>query len=130
LIAINPGCGKPSVTWHAGFGSDSSGAALPRAVPAVSAGGVVFAGTVNGSGGDLWAVDASTGSVLNGGTALLHTSAQLRVPPTIDGNRVFVIDNSGNMYGLTIDAAFAAIQTKYRAPDPRSLEQSQRFKRR
>jgi outer membrane protein assembly factor BamB len=130
LIAINPGCGKPSVTWHAGFGSDSSSAALPRAVPAVSAGGVVFAGTVNGSGGDLWAVDASTGTVLNGGTALLHTSAHLRVPPTIDGNWVFVIDNSGDMYGLTIDPAFAAIQTKYRAPDPRSLEQSQRFKRR
>jgi outer membrane protein assembly factor BamB len=120
LIAINPGCGNPSVTWHAAFGSDSSSSGTPRSVPAVSAGGVVFAGTVNGTGGDVYAIDASTGSVLNGGKSLLHTSANIRMPATIDGNWVFVLDNSGNLYGLTTDPAFAAIQTKYRAPDPRS----------
>jgi hypothetical protein len=128
LVAINPGCGNPSVTWHAAFGSDSSGSGTPRSVPAASAGGVVFAGSVNGSGGSLWAVDASTGSVLNGGNPLLQTSGNLRVPATIDGGWVFVLDNDGNMYGLTTDPSYPAIQTKYRAPDARSRKPSGWFK--
>jgi outer membrane protein assembly factor BamB len=131
LIAIDPGCGNPSVTWHAAFGSDSSAnGGTPRSVPAVSAGGVIFAGTVNGVGGSVWAIDASTGTVLNGGNPLLQTSANIRMPATIDGNWVFVLDNSGNMYGLTTDPTYPAIQTKYRAPDPRSRTQAKVFKRR
>jgi hypothetical protein len=115
LVAIDPGCGRPSVTWHTAFGSDSVAAGIPRAVPAVSAGGVILAGTVNGDGGDVWALDAATGSVLNGGTRILHTNGHLRVPPTIDGNWVFIIDNSGGLYGLTIDSNFKAIQPQYQA---------------
>lgn len=122
LIAVNPGCGKPSVTWHAAFGTDSSSSSIPRSVPAVSAGGVVFAGSVTGNGGALWAIDASTGVVLNGGAPLLQTSGPMRVPPTIDGKWIFVLDNSGNMYGLTIDSNYAAIQAKYRAPDSRQVK--------
>ena len=129
LIAIDPGCGHPSVTWHAAFGSDSSSTGTPRSVPAVSAGGVVFAGTVNGRGGSVWAVDASTGSVLDGGSPLLQTSGNIRVPATIDGDWVFVLDDNGNMYGLTIDPKYAAIQTQYRAPDARSSRPAARFKR-
>ncbi|MGD0475998.1 MAG: malectin domain-containing carbohydrate-binding protein [Candidatus Velthaea sp.] len=130
LVAINPGCGTPSVTWHAAFGSDSSSIGTPRSVPAVSAGGVVFAGTVNGTGGDLWAIDASTGAVLNGGNPLLPTSANLRMPATIDGNWVFVLDNSGNMYGLTTDPSYPTIQAIYRAPDARARKQADWYRRR
>ena len=168
MIAINPGCGAPAVTWQTTFGPDSivSGNAMPRSVPAVSAGGVVFvgtpcaptgAGTCAGSpsasasqritagaaghlaaatgprklavccsppgsavGGAIWALDASTGAVLNGGNPLLTTPGFLRMPPTIDGNWIFVIDNTGNIYGLTIDPSVPAIAGTYRVPDARS----------
>ncbi len=130
LIAVNPGCGTPAVAWHTAFGSDSSSTGTPRSVPAVSAGGVVFAGTVNGTAGDVWVLDASTGAVLNGGNPLLQTSANIRMPATIDGDWVFVLDNSGNMYGLTTDPSYPAIQTTYHPPDPRSLQAARWFKRR
>jgi outer membrane protein assembly factor BamB len=105
------------------FGPDSSGSGTARAVPAPSAGGVVFAGTSDGNtGGYVYAVKASTGDVLNGGNPVLHTSGTLRMPPTIDGNWIFVIDNNGNLYGLTIDPSYAAIQARYRAPDARQVK--------
>jgi hypothetical protein len=129
LIAINPGCGHPSVTWRAAFGTDSSSSGTPRSVPAVSAGGVVFAGTVNGSGGSVWAVDAATGNVLNAGSPVLQTSGNIRVPATIDGDWVFVLDDNGNMYGLTTDSRYAKIQAQYRAPDARSRKPPGWFKR-
>ena len=127
LVAINPGCGTPSVAWHAAFGADSSGSGLPRSVPAVSAGGVVFAGTVNGTGGDVWAIDASTGAV--SGKPILSTSANIRMPVTIDGDWVFVIDNSGNLYGLTTDQSYPTITPAYHAPDPRSSKPLSRLMR-
>jgi hypothetical protein len=160
MIAINPGCGTPSVAWQAAFGPDSyapgsaTSPGLPRSVPAASAGGVVFIGTsctATGSGcaattsstsarhrqtgtafkpliccaptgnvgGALWALDASTGTVLGGGNPIIITSGPLRMAPTIDGNWIFVLDNNGNMYGLTIDPNYPAIDTKYRAPNAR-----------
>jgi hypothetical protein len=120
-------------------------------VPAASAGGVVFIGTIctstgtgcsttqsssartrgdvsrpliccappGNSGGALWAVDASTGTVLNGGSPLLITSGSIRMPPTIDGDWIFLLDNNGNFYGLTLDPSFPSIQSKYRAPNSR-----------
>jgi hypothetical protein len=121
LIAINPGCGHPSVAWHAGFGTDSSGSATPRSVPAASAGGVVFAGSVDGDGGDVWAVNASTGDLLNGAKPLLVTSGNIRMPATIDGNWIFILDNNGNLYGLTIDPNYPTIAPKYHARDSRQL---------
>jgi outer membrane protein assembly factor BamB len=106
LIAINPGCGHPSVAWRAAFGSSAD---APRSVPATSAGGVVFAG----SGGAVWALDASTGTILGGGP-FLHTGGAVRMPATIDNNWVFIIDNSGDLYGLTTDSRVATIQAKNR----------------
>jgi hypothetical protein len=160
MIAIDPGCGVPAVTWHTAFGPDSNlnGALASRSVPAVSAGGVVFVGTpcaptgaggCAGSvtaasahrstpvanarkpalccsppsatvGGAIWALDAATGAVLNGGNPLLTTPAVIRMPPTIDGNWLFVIDNGGDMYGLTLDPSVRAVAAKYRAIDARS----------
>jgi hypothetical protein len=163
MIAINPGCGRPSVTWHAAFGPDSysPGSDLspgePRSVPAVSSGGVVFVGTIctpandgcsatttssvarsthsgvrkpliccapaGTGGGALWALDASSGVVLNGGNPLIITSGPLRMPPTIDGNWIFVLDNAGDLYALTLDANYAAVSTKQHSVDSRMLKQ-------
>ena len=39
----------------------------------------------------LWALDASTGTVLNGGSPLLLTNGPIRVPPTIDGNEQAIL---------------------------------------
>jgi hypothetical protein len=108
LIAVNPGCGTPSVTWKAAFGNASD---APRGVPATSAGGVVFAGT----GTTVWALNASTGTILNSGQPFLHTGGSMRMPVTIDGNWVFVIDNNGNLYGLTTDSRFPTAQAQLRA---------------
>jgi predicted small lipoprotein YifL len=159
MIAIDPGCGSPAVTWHTSFGPDSdlNGDGAARSVPAASAGGVVFVGTpcqptgtggCAGSstpasartspahrarkpalccappsstvGGAIWALDASSGAVLNGGLPLLTTPAVIRMPLTIDGRWLFVVDNGGDMYGLTIDQSVPAIAARYRAIDARS----------
>jgi hypothetical protein len=109
MVAINPGCGKPTVSWRAAYDSSSD---APRGVPAASAGGVVFAG----SGGAVWALDASTGALLNGGGPFLHTGGAMRMPATIDGDWVYIIDNNGNLYGLTIDSSYPTIQAKLRVP--------------
>jgi hypothetical protein len=170
MVAINPGCGHPSIAWTTAFGPDSyqPGSDLspgqPRGVPAVSAGGVILVGTIctpsgntcgattssiatsrnaqsaargtsssvrkpliccapaGTGGGALWAVDASTGSVLNGGNPLIITPGAIRMPPTIDGNWVFVIDNNGDMYGLTIDPSYPSVDAYQRAVDPRVLK--------
>jgi outer membrane protein assembly factor BamB len=66
-------------------------------------------------GGAVWALDAQTGEVLNGGTPLIITAAALRMPPTIDGDWIFVLDNSGDMYALTLDPNYAATQAARRA---------------
>jgi hypothetical protein len=113
LVAVKPGCGTPSVVWQAAFGNASD---APRSVPAASAGGVVFAG----SGTGVWALNASTGAILGGGP-FLRTGGSMRMPVTIDGNWVFVIDNNGNLYGLTTDTNFPTVQAKFRAPAGRQL---------
>ena len=164
LVAINPGCASPSVQWNSAFGPDSysSGSTtspgIPRSVPAVSAGGVVFVGTTctwtgsacaataastsarlhsglrrpakpliccappGTSGGAEWAIDATTGNVLNGGAPILLTNQPIRMPATIDGNWVFVLDNGGNLYGLTIDPSYAAKTTVYKPRNPREQD--------
>jgi hypothetical protein len=163
MVAIDPGCGRPSIKWQTAFGPDSYAPGSlyspgqPRGVPAVSAGGVVFVGTIcspsgntcgattssktisrtaqsgtrkpliccappGTGGGALWALDASTGALLNGGNPLIITSGPIRMPATIDGNWVFVIDNSGNLYGLTIDQNYKAIDATQHAVDSRMLK--------
>jgi hypothetical protein len=114
LVAVKPGCGTPSVVWKAAFGNASD---APRGVPAASAGGVLFAG----AGTTLWALNASTGTILNGGQPFLRTGGGMRMPVTIDGNWVFVIDNNGNLYGLTTDTRFSTVQAKLRTPTGRQL---------
>jgi hypothetical protein len=135
LVAIS-GCGSPTIAWNAVFGPDSFAypdITPPRSAPTVTAGGVVFAGTpctpVMSSGtcgaasesdlqGALWALDASTGAILNGGKPLLFTGDVIRMAPVVDGNWLWVIDNSGNFYGLTIDPSVKAITARrvFRSP--------------
>jgi hypothetical protein len=169
MVAIDPGCGHPSIKWHATFGPDSYAAGSlnypgqPRGIPAASAGGVVFVGTIctpsgntcgattdsvarrgaaaatkNGAaaqrkpliccapagtgGGALWALDASTGTVLNGGNPLIITPGPIRMAPTIDGNWLYVIDNTGDMYGLTIDPSYPSIEATMHSVDSRMLK--------
>jgi len=121
LAAIGS-CGT-SIAWHAQFGPDSTSFSgeNPRSAPTVTAGGVVFIGTpctsIGGGGcgsggaanGAVWAVDATTGSVLNGGKPVLVTADSIRMAPSADGLWVFVLDGSGNFYGLTVDPSVQAV---------------------
>jgi hypothetical protein len=124
LAAIG-NCGS-TMPWHAQFGPDSSlyTGENPRSAPTVTAGGVVFVGTPctpNGSGGcgapgalsgALWAVNATTGAVLNGANPIVITSDDIRMAPSADGDWIFLVDNSGNLYGLTVDPNYKPITAK------------------
>jgi hypothetical protein len=157
MVAINPGCGTPSVTWQTTFGPDSYPAGVTRSVPAVSAGGVIFVGTpctpdgngsctsstttnarsratfrpskpaiccapAGGGRGAVWAISASSGAVLNGGLPLFYTDAPVRAPPTIDGDWIYVVDISGDLYGLTLDTSYPPIQTSTHPVNPRVMK--------
>jgi len=158
MIAIDPGCGSPSVAWNTTFGPDSYPAGVPRSVPAVTAGGVVIVATpctpASGGGctstttsssklratassrrpaiccaptgsnsGAVWAINASTGAVLNGGLPLFYTDAPVRAPPTVDGDWIYVLDFAGNLYGLTTDPTYPPISTQDRAPSKHLMMQ-------
>jgi hypothetical protein len=123
LAAIG-NCGS-SIVWNAQFGPDSSAFGHgdnPRSAPTVTSGGVVFIGTActaNSSGGcgtptstvngALWAVDASAGTVLNGGNPLLTTADDIRMAPSADAKWLWVTDKSGNLYGMTVDPTVPAV---------------------
>jgi hypothetical protein len=62
-----------------------------------------------GSGETVWELSASTGAILNGGAPFFRTGGQMRMPVTIDGDWVFVIDNSGDLYGFTTDAHYPTV---------------------
>ena len=139
LVALRPsGCNGGttfSMAWHTAFGPDSFTGTnpRPRSAPTVTAGGVVFVGTPcssdgNGGclasigatfGGALWALDASSGALLNNGKPVLLTSAVIRAPATVDGAWVYVQDTFANLYGLTIDPHFVTIAGRHRPVVPR-----------
>jgi hypothetical protein len=140
LAAIGP-CGNTMV-WHDQFGPDSSQYTTgddPRSVPAVTAGGVVFVGTPctpnagntncttpSGSAqGALWAINASTGTVLNGGNPIVITGDNIRMAATTDADWVWVFDTSGNLYGYTIDPSVpaVAVHRANRRPRPYRIEE-------
>jgi hypothetical protein len=131
LAAIG-NCGKTMI-WHTSFGADSTAYTYndevdPRSAPTVTAGGVVFLATpctVSGNGctapqnngyanGALWALDASAGTLLANasgpGNPVLVTPSDIRMAPSADGSWLWVVDNSGNLYGLTVDPSVPAIR--------------------
>jgi len=126
MVAFQFSACSSSILWASQFGPDSfsyeSDGARPRSAPTVTAGGVVFMGTpctVSGSTcgaatsanptGALWAIDASTGAVLGGGNPVLMTPDHIRMAPSADGLWVWVFDNSGNLYALTVDPTVKAV---------------------
>ncbi len=128
MIAIQTCDAQSTIVWNTSFGPDSATSKTPRSMPTVTAGGVVFVGTPclrDGSGGctgtsgkyggALWALDASSGALLNVGKPILTTPSQIRMGPVVDGDWVYLFDNSGHLYGLTIEARFPAIADRFRA---------------
>jgi outer membrane protein assembly factor BamB len=108
------GCSTPSIVWSSQFGADSYqiGAhdGQPRSAPTVTAGNVVFvASPTSGGRSQLWALDATTGAVLNGGAPVFTTANLLRMPPVIDGKWMYLLDQGGNLYGLSLDLSVPAI---------------------
>jgi len=140
MIALHPsGCGGSTafaIAWYTAFGPDSfTGAALePRSAPTVTAGGVVFVGTPctadltggcnptigSSFGGAVWALDASSGALLNNGKPVLLTGGYIRAPAVADGAWVYVQDDVANLYGLTIDPNYLKIRSQHRAVAPPS----------
>jgi hypothetical protein len=127
MIALQTCDAQSSVVWTTSFGPDSATAKAPRSMPTVTAGGVVFVGTpclrdgtggctgtTGNYGGALWALDASSGALLNGGNPILTTPSQIRMGPVVDGDWVYLFDNTGHLYGLTIDGSFPAIADRFR----------------
>ncbi|HEV3156642.1 MAG TPA: PQQ-binding-like beta-propeller repeat protein, partial [Candidatus Baltobacteraceae bacterium] len=82
-----------------------AGNTSPRTSPTVTSGGVVFMGTPDGN---LWALDAVTGAVLNSGTPILQTGQGLRMAPIVDGQWLFLITEDGILSAMTINSAYAS----------------------
>jgi outer membrane protein assembly factor BamB len=111
-------CSSPAIAWAVQFGADSynigSYDGAPRSAPTVTAGNVVFVASPTAAGtSQLWAIDATSGAVLNGGVPILTTSNLMRMPPVIDGKWMYVLDQGGNLYGLTLDPAIARKQARF-----------------
>jgi hypothetical protein len=136
MVAISP-CAPYNIVWSAAFGPDAYGSqgGYPRSAPTVTAGNLVFMGTAcapdaagscggTGSniGGALWVLDATTGTVLNGGIPLVRTPNDIRMAAVVDGDWLYVLDNGGNLYGFTLDPRYKAVAAPQGLrPDPRSL---------
>jgi len=121
LVGISvTGCSTPTIVLDSQFGADSyaigSFDGTPRSAPSVTAGNVVFVASPMASGrSQLWAIDATNGTVLNGGSPLLTTAAFVRMPPVVDGQWLYVQDQGGNLYGLTINASVPTLNAQFAA---------------
>ena len=126
MVALNVCNASVSQIWDTQFGPDSNTAHDPRSMPTVTAGGVVFLGTpcerdstggctgTSGTyGGALWALNASSGALLNGGKPLITTPAHIRMGVVVDADWVYLLDNAGDFYGFTIDSNFPPIQNTF-----------------
>lgn len=119
LVGISvTSCNTPTIVLDSQFGADSyqigNFDGTPRSAPSVTAGNVVFVASPLASGrSQLWAIDATNGTVLNGGSPLLTTAAFVRMPPVVDGQWVYVQDQSGNLYGLTINQSAPTIKADF-----------------
>jgi len=138
LVAMSACNGNVNQVWDTAFGPDSGVAGAPRSMPTVTAGGVVLLGTpcqrdstggctgTGAFGGAMWALDASSGALLNGGKPILTTPAQIRMGAVADADWLYVLDDAGDLDGLTIDSHFAAVANRFVKP----LHSQQRMIRR
>jgi hypothetical protein len=132
MVAIDVSTCKPAIAWSAAFGPDSFSLddTPPRTAPTVTAGGVVFLGAPQGStGGALWAIDASSGAILNGGQPVLTTPGRIRMAPVVSGNWLWLFDNGGDLYGMTLDANVPAIPNRTLAENRPNRSAYRRFRR-
>jgi outer membrane protein assembly factor BamB len=114
MVAFSMSGCTPSIVWSSQFGADSYqiGAhdGQPRSAPTVTAGNVVFVASPTTTGkSQLWALDATTGTVLNGGAPVFTTANLLRMPPVVDGKWIYLLDQGGHLYGLSLDLSVPAI---------------------
>jgi hypothetical protein len=65
--------------------------------------------TSSGTGG-LYALDASSGALLNGGNPLFTTNGPGRMGPIVDGDWIWISDSSGDLYGLTTGSSAPALR--------------------
>jgi hypothetical protein len=115
LIAVK-GCGaNTEILWNTAFGPDSQSlnGENPRSAPTVTAGGVILVGVPQTSGGTIYAVDAASGNLLNGANPIFSTGDIDLMPPTVSGQWIYLLDNSGNLYGLTVDPAVQAMPASH-----------------
>jgi hypothetical protein len=116
MIAIGfSGC-TPSVVWNQGtaFGLSSFTTGWNRSAPTVTSGGVVFVWApvdAQGTGG-LFALDASSGALLNGGQPVFTANSSARMGAVVDGDWIWLSDNDGDLYGLTIDPNEPMLRTR------------------
>jgi len=114
MIAIGfSGC-TPSVVWNSGtaFGVSAFTTGRQWSAPTVTSGGVVLEmapSTSSGTGG-LYALDASSGALLNGGNPLFTTNGPGRMGPIVDGDWIWISDSSGDLYGLTTGSSAPALR--------------------
>jgi hypothetical protein len=116
MIAVGfSGC-TPSVVWNRGtaFGVSSFSSGYERSAPTVTSGGVVLimAPTASSGAGGLFALDASSGALLNGGQPIFTANGPARMGPVVDGNWVWISDSTGDLYGLTIDPSTPALRRR------------------
>jgi hypothetical protein len=112
MIAIGfSGC-TPSVVWTGtAFAASSFVSGVSRSAPTVTSGGVVLVmAPVNSTGtGALYALDASSGALLNGGNPIFTANSSARMGPIVDGDWVWVSDSGGDLYGFTTDPSVPAL---------------------
>jgi hypothetical protein len=126
MVALKVCNSSVSQIWDTQFGPDSNTAADPRSMPTVTAGNVVFmgtpcerdssggcTGTLGTYGGALWALNASSGALLNGGNPIITTPQHIRMGVVVDADWVYLLDNGGDLYGFTIDPNFPPIQNTF-----------------
>jgi hypothetical protein len=116
MIAVSfSGC-TPSVAWNPGtaFGLSAFSTGSQWSAPTVTSGGVVliWAPTESSGTGGLYALNASSGALLNGGKPIFTANGPARIGPVVDGDWVWVSDSTGDIYGLTIEASEPALRTR------------------
>jgi hypothetical protein len=52
--------------------------------------------------------------VLSGGAPILETASAIRMAPVISGNRLWLLDNDGDLYGMTLDPNIPAVANDLR----------------
>jgi hypothetical protein len=115
MVAISfSGC-TPSVAWSGtAFGVSSFSNGADRSAPTVTSGGVVLGwAPIDSSGtGGLFALDASSGALLNGGKPIFTANGPARMGAVVDGDWIWLSDSGGDIYGMTTDSSVPTLSSR------------------